>query len=123
MKRPKRSLSRQADALFSRFIKERDRRCVAEGEATACGGEYQCAHLLSRRYRLIRWNPDNAVTLCRNHHLFYTHRPLEWSVWMEENYPGRYEVLRRRALAGTKPDPKAAVKVLTNLLAMMEEAS
>ena len=81
----------------------RDKKCVIAG----CGREtdLQCAHVVSRRYMGVRWSPENAVTLCRNHHVFYTHRPLEWAAWVDV-FMGAEEhrQLKLRALAITKVD-------------------
>lgn len=85
-----------ADRLFSQYIRGRD-----GWQCRACGSpEFpQCAHLVGRRYRAIRWVPDNAVTLCRGCHVKWTHRPLEWEAWCEERFPGRLAMLKAQALA------------------------
>lgn len=88
-----------ADRLFSQYVRGRDGwACVR------CHSPFspQCAHLISRSYRAIRWNPENATTLCQSCHVFFTHRPLEWIDWCEERWPGRYAILKAQALAGVK---------------------
>ena len=105
-RKPKRPLRRKskrkaklhdADRLFSELIRSRD-----GWACRVCGSPYrpQCAHLVSRRYRAVRWSTENAVTLCPSHHVLYTHRPLEWEAWCEERWPGRLGMLKARALAG-----------------------
>jgi hypothetical protein len=64
----------------------------------------QCAHIISRRYLATRWDPQNAVALCSSHHVFYTHRPLEWVDWANANGFVSYEELRYRALNYPVPD-------------------
>ena len=115
--KPKRTIRRKAkrkakvhdaDRLFSQYIRTRDGwACVR------CGSPVrpQCAHLHSRIYRAIRWNPDNATTLCQACHVMFTHRPIEWADWCEERWPGRLAVLRVQALAAHEhPDYGAIVE-------------
>ena len=85
-----------ADRLFSQFIRNRD-----GWQCRICGEPYnlQCAHLVSRRYRAIRFSPLNAVALCSRHHVYYTYRTIEWELWCEERFPGRLAMLKAQALA------------------------
>ena len=83
-------LLRRADEAFSRYVRQRDGRCVV-CKSTA---RLQCAHIISRRYRGTRWNPANAVCLCASCHVYYEHRPLEWQEWAGQDW----DVLRRMAL-------------------------
>lgn len=103
----------RADEAFSVFIRKRDDRCVASGKHK---GANQCAHIFSRRYLAIRWEPQNAVALCGKHHMYYTHRLLEWMEWAEA-YLGRgvYSGLWQRALSGEQPD-------LAEVLRRLEQA-
>jgi 5-methylcytosine-specific restriction endonuclease McrA len=91
-----------ADKLFSQYIRTRD-----GWQCRICGGieSIQCGHLVSRRYRALRWNPDNAIAICAKDHVFYTHRPLEWDATIEERWPGRLALLKVQALATyVRPD-------------------
>lgn len=58
------------DSTFSRMVKERD-----SWVCQRCGSNriVQCAHLFSRKHKSIRWNFDNAVTLCKGCHKFWAH--------------------------------------------------
>lgn len=76
-----------ADKAFSLFIRERDGRCRAAATLFVCGGHLQCAHLVSRRYRALRWSEQGAITLCQAHHVYYTHHPLEWQEWINVVQP------------------------------------
>lgn len=94
------SLKKKADRAFAVAIKARDGdRCVE------CGSRdfVQCAHIVSRRYMATRYDPDNAVALCRSHHMKYTVRPLEWRCWVEGRFgDGHLRKLELKALIVTK---------------------
>jgi 5-methylcytosine-specific restriction endonuclease McrA len=98
-----------ADQLFSRYIRDRDGRCMGQGSGPACSGYLQCAHIISRRYRAIRWNEANAMALCQAHHTFWTHRPLEWQVWVFNHRGIDYPRLRWRALNDPPEKPLDAI--------------
>lgn len=94
-----------ADRLFSLYIRNRD-----GWQCRACGSPFnvQCGHIISRRYRAIRFSPQNAVALCAKHHVYFTHRPIEWEAWVEERFPGRLATLKAQALAAhPTPDYEA----------------
>ena len=91
-----------ADRLFSLFIRTRD-----DWQCKACGrgqaqAVMQCAHIVSRRYRAVRWFPLNAVCLCAACHVSYTYDPIAWEDWVDDHYPGRLSMLKQvaRASAG-----------------------
>lgn len=97
-----------ADALFGKIIRR-------DGYCHICGSTevVQCAHGFSRRYRAVRWDERNAWALCRRHHLYFTHRPLEWEEWMrDEMGDDAYDKLRYDALYGDVWTPKDVIPVL-----------
>lgn len=96
-KKPSRkTLKNKADRLFSLFIRARDGACVCCGSTE----NLQCAHGFSRRYLKTRWDERNAWALCNRHHLYFTHHPIEWDVWMEQRLgPTEYRLLRLDAIA------------------------
>lgn len=99
------SLRTKADTLFSLHIR-RDGVCVRCGKTEGL----QCAHIVSRRYLSTRWDDDNAVCLCAGCHIYMTHRPLEWDVWVTKRIGAdAYAAIKRRALKTTKPDYEAIV--------------
>jgi hypothetical protein len=102
----------QADILFSKFIRARDGRCQN------CGSfeRLQCAHLITRSYKSIRVNPDNAVALCAKCHTYYTHHPLEWREWCEAEFPDRWDALTHQALAYERVDWKAELESLRTVM-------
>jgi len=102
-------LSKQADALWSRLVK-------LPGRCVACGSteRLQAAHGFSRRYRGTRWLPINGFCLCVRHHMFWTHRPLEWGEYLLQAWGApAHEELLRLALRPAKPDFPAIIAALT----------
>jgi 5-methylcytosine-specific restriction endonuclease McrA len=105
-----------ADAAFSLYIRERDGRCL--NCSTRSG--LQCAHLVSRRYRAVRWDPDNAVALCFRCHKGFTEHPVEWRAWVDDNlaeapfdvYAARLVRLEDKALHGEVPDVGEVIQSL-----------
>lgn len=110
-----RSPMRQADQIFSKLIRHRDGHCLAVGYRFPCSGNLQCAHIHTRAYKSIRCDFDNAVTLCGGHHVFFTHRPLEWADWVEAMFPGRWDELKRRALRYDRVNWPGMVRELRKL--------
>lgn len=102
MRRKRANYREQADRLFSKHIRTRDEFCQAAGIIFDCHGNLQCAHIISRRYSTTRCDPSNAIALCASHHIYWTHRPLEWQDWIEARYPGRWDLLRSVALSEVK---------------------
>lgn len=100
------ALTRKCDRLFSLAIRQRDGKCQN------CGTDQnlQCAHGFSRRYFATRWELWNAFALCRDCHVYYTHRPLEWEEWLQERW-GLDDYWANRRLAinanGYRPDKEA----------------
>lgn len=103
----------KADVEFSRQIRgSLGGACFAAGERFECGGYIQCCHIISRRYRAIRWDESNARPMCSAHHVWYTHHPLEWEAFIEAALPGLWDTLRHKALFGVPEKPKDALERL-----------
>lgn len=76
-----------ADKAFSNFIRSRANWCCER-----CGTQYepntrglQCSHHFSRRYYNIRYDPDNAVALCYNCHVYWYQKDIpEAYLWLEQ---------------------------------------
>jgi len=117
-KTPRKKLKAECDRLFSRFIRLRDGRCRLSGSPPDCRGSLQCAHLFSRRYFATRWDPLNAWGLCAAHHVFYTHRPLEWDELIRRETA--YEHLRRTALSQPMPALEPTLETLKYLVRKYE---
>jgi len=76
----------RADEWFSLEVRSADR-CKAldawAGKPVECKGVYQCCHLIPRGYRNVRWLRNNAVCMCKAHHLSFDNNPLERQMTIE----------------------------------------
>jgi hypothetical protein len=98
----KTTIRKRTDAAFSRYIRERDGECKVRTwfPQIECNGNLQAAHVVSRRYRAIRWDPANCVAACAAHHLYGTHHPIEWENAVER---AGIDLRNLRYLAVTTP--------------------
>jgi hypothetical protein len=94
------------DSLFSTYIRTRDnftcQRCGVKSK------NVQCAHFHSRRKQQVRFDPDNACTLCMGDHLYLDSNPME-KVEFFQNRLGEtnFNLLNSRArITYPKPDKK-----------------
>lgn len=111
-KRPRRKLLAYADSLWSQIIR-RPSACVICGKTE----RLQAAHGFSRRYHATRHDLRNGFCLCSGHHVFYTHRPLEWDMYLWANWGDwLYQKLRTKALANEKQDLDLTIKALEAVL-------
>lgn len=62
---------READRLFSLWVRRRDGRCTAAEvlTETECRGIPQAAHIEGRRKQSVRFDPANVHQLCSAHHV------------------------------------------------------
>lgn len=110
----------ECDRLFSLIVRSRGR-CEIDG----CGSTdwLQCAHGFSRRYRAVRWDERNALCACRAHHVYFTHRPLEWDEFLVTRWgEDLYAELRSLALNGPNPDAATELLRLKSVLSELEAA-
>jgi hypothetical protein len=113
--------TKRADALFSAAIRARGKCELAPMRPeTKCSGVLQTCHLISRRYRAIRWSELNAMAGCQAHHMYFTHHPLEWDEALLKALGAHaYQGLRDLALSGKAQDP---LEVIARLSEDREEA-
>jgi hypothetical protein len=117
----KTALLKKCDTLFSRIVRSRGacENCHDSNPLTL-----QCAHGFSRRYRGTRWDERNSCALCRSCHVFFTHRPIEWDIWLQRTWGlGTYEQMKELALNLPTPDPAAELVRLTARWAEIERAA
>ena len=99
----RRNYMKRADAAFGKGVRSVG---YCESDRPDHKGNLQCAHIISRSYKAIRTDPDNALCLCQGCHMFYTNHVLEWEDWIDTTFPGRRTELRVKALAYEKVDWK-----------------
>lgn len=79
-------LKDKADELFSQYIRLRDGKCLYCSSTQ----NLQCAHIKGRRNERLRFDPNNAITLCIRHHLYWAHKePRDFAHWVEETFPDK----------------------------------
>ena len=96
-KKSRRSIEKKLDTEFSRVIRLRDK-CARCGKG-ADTITLQCAHIISRVNRAVRWDLENGVPLCYACHIFWAHRnPVDFVDFIKD-YLGelRFEALKARA--------------------------
>lgn len=104
-KTPRGKMSKIADKLFSLIVRH-PAKCTYHGAdigadpwGGGCKGGLQCAHIVSRSYRSVRWSEDNAMPLCAAAHTYYTHHPLEWEDFVTMRIgDDAFAALKKRAL-------------------------
>ena len=70
----RKSLKAKADRLWSAYVRNRDKTCRCCGKTPI-----QSHHIISRRYHSTRFNPNNGIGLCFNHHRNLAHQnPVEF---------------------------------------------
>ena len=71
MQSSRKTLVKEADRWFSKYIRLRDGRCVT------CGSQQnlQCGHLFSRKSYSTRWDERNAYAQCAGCNLLHEHDP------------------------------------------------
>ncbi len=105
------TLTNECDRLFSQIVRRKGF-CVSRRSARH-GGVLQCAHGFSRGYHAVRWDVRNAWCLCQACHMYFTHHPLEWDLWLQETWGEElYDEMRALALTHRKPDVRELVLVL-----------
>lgn len=81
---------KKQDVIFSKLVRERSNYCCQ-----ACGVNKRfesnlldCAHIMGRRSVALRWHPNNAISLCRACHIFYTEHPFDFADYCREEIGG-----------------------------------
>ena len=92
-------------------------RCLYDGSTQ----HLQWAHVYSRRYKSIRWDPDNSMCLSAGAHLLWHHQParmVQW--WIGLVGEEKADQLRHKLLRGDKLDREATLEHLQTMLKTME---
>lgn len=103
---------RLADHLAREFVLKRD-----HYHCRCCGkdGALEWCHILTRAARHLRWEPDNAVTLCHGDHAYFTDHPEQFRRFIAEILgPDHWDGLKlRQAQAerrGDRVDVEAVIR-------------
>ena len=75
---PIRRLLKRADAVFSVWIRARDRRCVTCGAT----GKLQCSHLIRRGKHSVRFSEVNCHTQCSSCNWKHNYFPEKYTSWL-----------------------------------------
>jgi 5-methylcytosine-specific restriction endonuclease McrA len=51
----------------------------------------QWCHIFSRRHKNLRWDADNALSMCAGCHMFWHGNPVLAVEWFRKTWPERYE--------------------------------
>ena len=113
-KRTRKSMKRQADTLFTNYIR-RDGVCERCGRS---GIRMECSHIFSRRFLVTRWLDINALCLCSACHRWWHNKPVEGVEWVKEHLSEDvYNELRRIAKTSVKKvDLEEVIEDLQNKL-------
>lgn len=119
MKTPKQKLRDKADKLWSQAIFKK-----IGGKCEKCGKSEGLAahHIFSRRYSKTRYNLENSLLLCIQHHLYYAHakgikETISYAQWVVD-YKGKdtFDILDRLSEEYHKPDYNMEILKLTAYL-------
>lgn len=118
------TLRNKADKLWSQAVRQRDgvcRRCGRGPEEITL----QAAHVISRRYKAIRWDLRNGIALCMGCHHWGHKQPVEFDWWVQELIGKEtYESLREEALSYVGRVKKVDLEeVVLYLQARLDEAA
>jgi len=108
VKRSKKSRARnriiaELDDLARQKCFERD-----EHKCVRCGSpKVQWAHVIGRRHKCTRWEPDNALSLCAGCHMFWHEYPTLSGDWFRKNWPDRHTKILALYNRGGKVDLEA----------------
>lgn len=90
-KKPSRkNLIKKLDKLFSLKVRVNGVCELRNLDNVKCGGGLQCAHIITRSRKALRWDFNNALCLCAGHHVYFTHNPDQWAHEVEKFFPDKW---------------------------------
>lgn len=117
---PFRNMKTKLDQLCRALVMERDKHACKRCGQPSRGGHkgLQWAHIYSRRYLSVRWDPRNSVALCPGCHLWIHANPLDGAEWVRSWMTAEdREALRDRLKRPVKLDYEGEVLRLRTELA------
>ena len=104
------------DIAFSQLVRTR-----ANWKCLKCGGDFSdggldCCHIMGRRSVGLRWHPDNAIAMCRGHHMWFTERPFDFRDFCVEHF-GEERVAELRLVSNqvVKWSPKVREEIFKHM--------
>lgn len=101
----KMSLRKRADAIFSKFIRQRDRdKNTGEGICYTCGRrdswrKLQCGHFVPRQYLMTRFSEVNCNSQCFACNMLYNGQPSAYAKRLNKEYgAGTTDMLESKRL-------------------------
>ena len=83
-------LKKLADGIFSKWIRDRDKRCVTCGLAT----NLQCGHFISRSINVLRFDERNCNAQCVSCNVFRNGNMPQYAAFMRRKHgPDIIEIL------------------------------
>ena len=107
--RSRNNIIKQLDDLAREFCFARDgakcQRCPSR--------KVQWCHIIGRRHKCVRWEPDNNLSLCAGCHMWWHEYPSLSGPWFAKNWPERHEHITKLFNAGGKVDLKALLETMS----------
>ena len=109
-----------ADNLFSKYVRLRDRKCLRCG--LKGGGDLgitglQCSHFYGRRKQSVRFDLENADSLCPMCHKHFTEHKTEYEEWKLKRMGQKaYDLLLLRSNTTGKKDYKLQQMIWREML-------
>ena len=113
MKASRKTLKAKADKLFSEYIRKRDGKCM---RCDLFKNRLECNHIVGRRNLRLRYDANNAITLCTACHFWWHENPLKASDWFRNKWPERAKYLIDYKNEIEKPDYYVVIEKLQELL-------
>jgi len=96
-KKSKKTEQRELDEAWKKNVKERDdyicQICKKKLEGRSCHAH----HILPKRTKGMRWDLQNGITLCANHHklgIFSAHQNAIWfTFWLKTNKSNQFKYI------------------------------
>ena len=97
MKKPTRKTTiKKLDKIFADKVKSKGVCQLAFLDSLTCKGNLQCMHIISRKYKVLRWDFKNAMAGCMAHHFWYTNNPWLWHELIMHKFPSTYDYVNSR---------------------------
>ena len=74
----------------------------------------ECAHIISRNNKTLRWDLQNTLCLCTTCHFWAHQDPLGFALFVEKKFPDKYKYLNLNKNKITKRSIKDLKELLDN---------